>query len=76
MHIFFFKLKKYICKKALHYNGLNIFIKVLMKFLPTMNESEPDCLIQNMFELIHGLLDESESIKFKIGKKCNIDIED
>ncbi|EGR34687.1 hypothetical protein IMG5_004030 [Ichthyophthirius multifiliis] len=62
--------------KALHYNGLNIFIKVLMKFLPNMNESEPDCLIQNMFELIHGLLDESENIKFKINKRSNIDIED
>lgn len=37
-----------------------------MKQLPTMNENEPEQLIQNIFELIHGLLDESENSKLKI----------
>ncbi|KAL4455053.1 hypothetical protein ABPG74_006435 [Tetrahymena malaccensis] len=54
--------------KALQYNGLSVILKVLMNNLPNMNESEPESLIQNLFELIHGLLEESENTKFKINQ--------
>lgn len=53
-------------KIALQFNGVATLVRVLMKQLPTMNENEPEQLIQNIFELIHGLLDESENSKIKI----------
>lgn len=40
-----------------------------------MNETEPESLMQYIFELVHGLLDEAESSKFKINKRDFIDME-
>jgi len=47
----------------LKYGGLGIILRVLMKYLPNMNESEPESLVNNIFELLHGLLNEVEKEK-------------
>lgn len=45
-----------------------------MKYLPSMNESEPECLVNKIFELIHGLLDEVENEKLQVNLGGNLDI--
>ena len=61
-------------QKLLKYGGLGIILRVLMKYLPSMNESEPESLVHSIFELLHGLLDEVENEKLQVNLGGSLDI--